>query len=119
MNNFALMIPIPSKQLKTYNGIRLWPFLLVKDKEYVKDLVCINHEHIHAAQQKELVIIFFYTWYGTDYLIRLLRFKNHFLAYRNIVFEREAYSNEASLHYLKSRKLFSFLKFYSKKYAYE
>jgi hypothetical protein len=113
------MILLKSKYLKKYKGITLWPLLLVKDKEYVKDLVFMNHEHIHAAQQKELLVLFFYIGYAMDYLIQLVKVKNHHKAYRNCVFEREAYSNEADLNYLNSRKLWSFLKFYGKKYTYE
>ncbi|MFT7119218.1 MAG: hypothetical protein ACI9IZ_000692 [Nonlabens sp.] len=54
-----------------------------------------------------------------DYLIQLLKVKNHYKVYRNVFLEGEAYSNEVSLNYFKKRWLLSFLKFYSKKYAYE
>lgn len=113
------MIPLKSKYLKKYSGMTLWPFLLVSNKGKLKDVVFMNHENIHAVQQKELLFLFFYLWYGLDYVINLIRYKNHHVAYRNIVFEREAYLNESDLDYLKNRKLFSFFKFYDKKYAHE
>jgi hypothetical protein len=37
-----------------------------------------------------------------------LKYKNGFLAYKNIVFEREAYANESDLSYLRQRKFFGF-----------
>lgn len=93
----------------------IWPFLLVQDKKSVEDPVFMNHERIHARQQLELLLIPFFLWYGIEYLI--LRFKyNHDRAYKNIVFEREAYSMQFELDYLKSRKMWSFTRFYSKKY---
>jgi hypothetical protein len=38
-----------------------------------------------------------------EYLVRFVQYKNRDLAYRNISFEREAYSNETNIGYLKSR----------------
>ncbi|WP_438968751.1 hypothetical protein [Nonlabens sp.] len=111
------MILIKTSLLKNYKGMMLWPFLLVKDRKYGKDVVFMNHEKIHAQQQKELLIVIFYLWYVSDYLIQLLKYKNHHKAYRNIVFERESYFYECSLDYLITRNFFSFLKFYNKKYS--
>ncbi|WP_405377228.1 hypothetical protein [Nonlabens sp. Asnod3-A02] len=113
------MIPLKSKYLKKYSGMTLWPFLLVSNKSKLTDALFMNHENIHAVQQKELLVLFFYLCYGLDYLFNLMRYMNHHKAYRNIVFEREAYLNESNLDYLKERKLFSFFKFYGKKYAHE
>ena len=45
----------------------------------------------HTAQMKEMLYIFFYLWYVVEWIIRLFMKGN---AYRNISFEREAYSNE-------------------------
>ncbi len=90
--------------------------------------VFINHEEIHTAQMKELWYVFFYALYGVEWLIRFTAYcivwawralnkgyKNvpydvdH--AYRNIAFEREAYSNEKNLDYLETRKPFAFIKY--------
>lgn len=70
-----------------------------------------NHESIHTAQMKEMLYIFFYLWYGLEWLIRWVGcgFKSK-KAYRNISFEREAYSNDADLEYLKNRRLFFWLR---------
>lgn len=89
----------------------LFPFLLVSNNTNVHDEVFINHEKIHAVQQKELLVVFFYLWYVIDYVFLRLKY-DHDLAYRNIVFEREAYAMEQNLDYLKNRKRWSFFKFY-------
>lgn len=68
----------------------------------------INHETIHSKQIFECLIIFFYLWYVIEYIIRLFQYQNAHTAYRNISFEREAYSNENDFNYLDNRKLFSF-----------
>ena len=95
---------------KKFTGITLWPFIVVKRKELKQDEVLINHEKIHLRQQIELLIIPFFIWYGLEYLIRLIQYKNRREAYFNISFEREAYANEKDLNYLKKRSFWKFLK---------
>jgi hypothetical protein len=92
------------------SGIALFPFILVKYKSLNRDNSLVRHELIHIAQQIELLIIPFYIFYLLNYLINLLYYLNHDKAYRNIVFEREAYSNENKENYLSSRKIWSFMK---------
>ncbi|MDD1540284.1 hypothetical protein FO702_12380, partial [Riemerella anatipestifer] len=50
-------------------------------------------------------ILPFFVWYGLNYLWNLIKYKNHREAYRNIIFEQEAYENQQDLEYLKNRKL--------------
>lgn len=71
----------------------------------------ITHEAIHTAQLKEMLYIFFYLWYGVEWLLRWVccGFKGK-QAYKNILFEREAYLNDTNPNYLKDRKPFSWLK---------
>jgi hypothetical protein len=64
----------------------------------------MNHEFIHFRQQIELLIIPFYILYLLNYLINLTRYHNHIEAYRNILFEREAYENDINLSYLSERR---------------
>ncbi|KAA3620835.1 MAG: hypothetical protein DWP94_11665 [Flavobacterium sp.] len=96
---------------KNFLGISLWPFIILKRKELKQDSVFINHEKIHLRQQIEFLIIPFYLWYLIEYVIRLIQFRSTKIAYRNISFEREAYSNEKDLNYLKSRSFWSFIKY--------
>lgn len=85
-------------------AMALFPFIVFKKEEYI-DEVIVNHERIHFAQQLELLIIPFYIWYIIEGAIK---------GYRNISFEREAYSNQSNLEYLKTRKFFNFYKYITK-----
>ena len=96
---------------KGISAMALWPFILVQNKDFKEDLILINHERIHLRQQIELLIIFFYLWYGIEFLIHLIRFKDFKKAYMNISFEKEAYGKETDLGYLKRRKFWAFIKF--------
>ena len=93
---------------KKFGGWVFWPFVFVRSKKQLEDPVFLNHERIHMRQQAELLIIPFFLWYGLEYLIRLIQYKNWYLAYRNISFEREAHENEKDLGYLERRKSFPF-----------
>lgn len=96
---------------KNFIAMAFYPFILLKNKELKENKRLINHERIHLRQQLELLVIPFYLWYLTEYLIRLIQYKNANLAYRNICFEREAYRNDKNLDYLQNRKWYGFLKY--------
>lgn len=89
-----------------FAGLCLWPFIIVQNPEFKKDLVFMNHERIHLRQQAELLVLPFFLWYGLEFLWRWFHFKNARQAYRNIGFEREAYDNEKNPDYLRNRKFF-------------
>ncbi|HEX8268290.1 MAG TPA: hypothetical protein VF581_00245 [Flavobacterium sp.] len=91
-----------------YRGMTVYPFVILREKEDAFDRILVNHEKIHIRQQIELLIIPFYVLYMADYLLKLYRFKDRSLAYRNIIFEREAYQNEKDLDYLKKRPFWNF-----------
>lgn len=95
---------------KNYHGIALWPFIILKYKHLKNNAVLLNHEKIHLAQQIELLIIPFYIWYVIEYVVKWWIYKNRYKAYFNLSFEREAYTNENNLNYLKQRKPWGFLK---------
>ena len=86
-----------------FSAINLLGILFVHHGVYLSNEL-INHERIHTAQQRELLFVFFYIIYIIEWLVRLPMRGN---AYRNISFEREAYSNQRNLGYLKSRQLFA------------
>ena len=96
---------------KNFSGITLWPFIILKDSKFKKDVVMMNHERIHLRQQAELLVVFFYIWYSLEYLIRLIQYRNRYEAYKNISFEREAYSNEKDLQYANRRPFWKFIKY--------
>ena len=92
---------------KGFRAINLFGILFVRGNARISERT-IRHERIHTAQMKEMLYIFFYLWYVTEWLIRLFMKGN---AYRNISFEREAYSNEKDLGYLDNRKRFAWIKY--------
>jgi len=96
---------------KGYSGITLYPFIFLKDKRQKSDVILLNHERIHIAQQKELLVLFFYFWYVIEFLIRLMIYKNKSIAYKNISFEKEAYANEKYLTYMQERPRWAFLNY--------
>ncbi|MDO1499690.1 hypothetical protein Q2T40_06040 [Winogradskyella maritima] len=97
---------------KGYSGLTLFPFILLKERRLKTDKRFINHERIHLRQQLELLIAPFYLIYGIEFLIRLIKLKNWHLAYRAISFEREAYSNDNNLDYLKRRPFWNFIHYF-------
>ncbi len=107
------MILIVFKYLtpRGFRGLTFYPFVFLADKDDKLNEVFINHEKIHIRQQLELLIVPFYLWYFTEYLIRLLQFRNRKKAYYAISFEREAYANEKDLEYLKSRSFWRFFRY--------
>lgn len=82
---------------KGYKAMCLWPFIFVRNEVNFND-VDLNHEKIHWRQQIELLVIPFYIIYLIEWI---------FKEYKNISFEKEAYSNEENLDYLKERKCFA------------
>ena len=83
-------------------------FLILIKQSYRGSFSLLNHEKIHCAQARELVIIFWYLTYGAEYLVNLCRFKcDHKAAYMQISHELEAYSNDTDFNYLKNRKIFA------------
>lgn len=99
---------------KGYNGLTLYPFILLKNKKLKFDATLLNHERIHLRQQLELLILPFYLCYGLEFIARFIHYKNWSVAYRNISFEKEAYEKEKDLDYLKTRSWLGFIKYFRK-----
>lgn len=94
-----------------FNGLTLFPVVLLREKSLADDAVILNHERIHLRQQIELLILPFFVWYGLEFLLRWLQKGSRRAAYFAISFEREAYAHEKDLGYLKSRSFWGFWKF--------
>lgn len=107
------MFVIVTKYLipKGYNGLTLFPFVVVRTDSDKSNKVLVNHEKIHIKQQIQLLVLPFLIWYMIEFLFRLIQFKDKNRAYRNISFEREAYANERNLNYVKEMPFWSFLKY--------
>lgn len=91
------------------DGMALFPFILVRQPNPGPTL--LNHERIHLRQQAELGILPFYVWYVLEYLIRWFQYRDHYLAYRNISFEREAFAHDQNQIYLKKRPFWAFWRY--------
>lgn len=91
---------------KGYVAITLYPFIFTR-RELTS--VELNHERIHARQQKELFIVFFYVIYLLEYLVLLIYIGNRKKAYSEISFEKEAYENQHDQDYLSRRVSYAWL----------
>lgn len=96
---------------KSYVGLSMWPFIILKHDGLKEDVTLINHEKIHLKQQLELLVLPFYIIYITEWLLRSLFCLSFYRGYQNISFEQEAYANEHNLNYPSERKPFSFIKY--------
>jgi hypothetical protein len=95
----------------SYSGMALWPFIFIKNREDKNNALLVHHERIHLRQQAEMLVLPFYLVYAIHYTINLLRYRNHDRAYREIIFEREAYAMEADREYLTKRSMWNWRKF--------
>ena len=98
---------------KGYVAINLFGIIFARKEFKPISERTLNHELIHTAQIKELLYIFFYLWYAIEWIVRLIQYRDRLSAYYNISFEREAYSNQNNLGYLKCRKKYRNLKYLS------
>lgn len=80
--------------------MNLMGLMFARPEAYISDSL-ITHESIHTLQMRELGYIPFYILYLLEWIVRLFMRGN---AYRNISFEREAYSHDNDPHYLQQRR---------------
>ena len=97
--------------VKGFSAINLFGILFVRKGVVVSERL-LNHEKIHSAQMREMLYVFFYLWYVAEWLVKLLKYRSD--SYHNISFEREAYSNETKINYLKERKFWAWVKYINK-----
>jgi len=90
----------------------VWPFLFVSPAE-PRPLPpeVLNHERIHARQQLEMGWVFFFVWYGLEFLVRWVQYRDRLKAYRVLSHEKEAYQHEGVPGYLKVRKPYAWRKY--------
>lgn len=101
--------------IKGFRAINLFGVIVARRDEPTIDKRIINHEKIHTRQMLETLVIGFYVWYVFEWLVKWMIYKDRFVAYQNIGFEREAYDNDLDMNYLKHRKRFGFIKYLRKK----
>ena len=93
---------------KGFIAINILGIIFTRDLSKINTIV-INHESIHTEQLIECLFIFFYFIYVINYIINLIKYKDFKLAYRNLLFEIEAYNNQNNLEYLNNRKHYAWL----------
>ena len=94
----------------SYTTINLFGILFTKRKNLSKRT--INHERIHTKQMKEMLYIFFYLWYGLEYIIiRLFHVKQND-AYHDVSLEEEAHNNDDNQDYIYLREHYAWLKYF-------
>lgn len=106
-----MILVLPFLFVRNYVGLTLWPFIVLREDRLKEDQNLVYHERIHLRQQLEMFIIPFYIWYLLEWGIRCCMYRNAYLAYQNISFEREAYMHETDHGYLDSRSPYSFIKY--------
>lgn len=89
-----------------YLSINLFGFIFtLRDLDPVE----LNHELIHSAQQRELLYLPFFVWYGIEWFVLWLKYRDWTTAYYHIRFEQEAYHNQCDLNYLQNRHWWHYL----------
>lgn len=92
----------------TFHGINLFGVVFVQRRWGRMGRYELNHERIHTLQQREMLFVFFYLWYGVEFLVRLCLCKGDPMrAYYSIGFEREAYGHERDLSYCRWRRWYA------------
>jgi len=85
----------------TIGAITLGPFVM--SRGLMSDTTK-THETIHWQQYIELAIIGFPILYLAYWLVGLVKYRSGSIAYYQIPFEQEAYSNEENPYYVLTRK---------------
>lgn len=106
MKPIRVLVPL----MRGYLAMAIFPFIFInRDLSHMYNNATDNHERIHLDQQLELFLVGFYLIYLIEFLIRLIQYRDWHSAYRNISFEREAYSNQYDLLYTVNRDPFSWI----------
>ena len=115
-----------------FTAMTVWPFIFVRrDREHLYTGRLDRHEHIHAIQQTETLVVgmavaaglmaagcgwwsllavpLFFWWYVTEWLVRLAFGQDMDEAYRGLFFEREAYGHQDEEDYLLRRRPLAWL----------
>ena len=92
---------------KDFLALTLGEFILAKEP---LSPYAVNHELIHVAQQRELLYIPFFIWYGIEWLVLFIKYRDSMKAYKHLRFEQEAYRHQSDLSYLEKRKHYHYMK---------
>ena len=94
---------------KGFVALNLFGIIFARKEHQPLKKRTLNHEAIHTAQQKELLYLGFYLWYGIEWFIKLFVYGRG--AYQKLSFEREAYAGDKYPSYLSKRKKYQWIKY--------
>lgn len=95
-----------------YNAMCVWPILFIKPGTDLSGCgITLNHERIHARQQLEMLWLFFFLWYGVEFIVRLVQHRDRHKAYLALSHEKEAFNNDEDLDYLGRRKAYAWMRY--------
>lgn len=100
-----LIVRNPFLPLRRFDAINLFGMLFCRRETIISEDL-IRHERIHTKQMVETLFVGFYLWYLLEWLVRLPLQGN---AYRQLLFEREAYAHMHDPDYLTHRRPYAFL----------
>lgn len=109
-----IVLVAPFLLKKNIQGVAIFPFLFLRNRNLLQSQNFIQHEKIHFKQQLELLWVFFFLWYIIEFSYHWIKLQSWEKAYKNVSFEREAYANEHQANYLQNRKTWSFWKYLKK-----
>ena len=95
-------------------AMALFPFIITISNMHPKIREgIINHELIHFAQEKEMLLVGFYLWHGLEWLYhRIIKGNSSRDTYILLSAEQEAYDNMWNSEYLITRKPYAHLRKY-------
>lgn len=64
----------------------------------------LQHELIHSLQMKDLGYLKFYILYLYEWIKLLIKYKNTYQSYKQISFEKEAYTYQKDVQYIINKK---------------
>ena len=102
-----MIIVFPFIRRFNISGITLFPVIFLASTQIKHNEQIVNHEKIHLRQEMELLVVLFYLIYFTEFLVGYIKYNDRYKAYRNISFEREAFTNDFNPDYLKIRRSWS------------
>jgi hypothetical protein len=69
-----------------FTAINIFGIIFAREEHKPLSGQTINHEKIHTAQMREMLYVFFYLFYGLEWVFKLFFYGKD--SYRNISFER-------------------------------
>jgi hypothetical protein len=92
-----------------YVAVAAWPGVILARRGASLSARVVNHERIHHAQQREMLILPFFVWYVLEFMMRFLFTFSWGKAYRNLLHEREAKRHEGNAGYLARRSAWAWI----------